>query len=144
MSNNHMDFDARERERRGKNTCTVFGRIYTGLPNIPFTMGLDLAALLRNDGTLDEKEQQDIIVRIIDFVFGKGTFAAWEQRNDFTSELCGDLLLYIKFGYNKALLEATEKNAEMLAEAVLTTASTGEPSALISGDATTSELVHTV
>lgn len=139
MGNNHMDFDAFQASLQQQNSCSIFGVAYPALPDIPFKLGLKLQYL----DTKPEEEQLAIMEEAIDFVFGAGTWAAWNDRPDFTSELLARILRYITSGYRRLVVEAMEeldrKNAETLADALTATSvSTGQPSTPISSESTAS------
>jgi hypothetical protein len=141
---NHFDFDQWNAQRQSKHTCTVFGKLYTNLPDLPFALGIELDNYLSGRGEWSLEEQQQLIKRIIDHVFGAQTFEQWQNDDRFTNELCGDLLTFIRAGYRPeiftALIESAEKNAGVLAQTLIG-ANTGNVSTLTSGNSTESTLL---
>lgn len=138
-----VNFDQREYEKRRNHSLTLFGTEYTNLPDIPFVLGKELDALFIGKSTLSLDEQTQLVTDIFSYVFGAETYDAWQKDYRFTNELCGDILTYIRYGYRKDVFEAiatgTEKNAGMLARAlIMIGATTGEQSLPTSGSSTTS------
>ena len=143
MGSNHMDFD--QFRNREKHSCTLFGKTYAALKQVSFDLGLELMGL----DTMVWADQLLLIEKTIDFSFGKGTFAKWRKRDDFTQELCRAVMTYIRSGYSqaavKAMRELIEKNDSRLVDLMTemirssTSASTGELSTPILPESTISD-----
>lgn len=134
----HADFDAMQAARQQANSCTVLGQEYTNLPELPLAMGLDLMA----SGDMTPEEQRAVLTRIFDFVFGEGALLRFEEDPRFSSEYCGRLVAYIRYGYRMDILkqieDAAEKNVPLMAQVMMQAemqkaaasiyATTGQPS----------------
>lgn len=139
----HFDFDVHFDTIRKQRSCTLLGKRYTDLPDLPFTLGERLLFIRK------EENPEEVFRLVVDFVLGEGEFDGLIAAGMSDNQL-GDFLAWVRGGYQdqaiterqEELAKKLEALAEQMAEVLRSTSSpnTGDSSTPILSASTGSDL----
>lgn len=135
----HFNFDRFLADTSKTQSVEILGKIYTNLPDIPLALGAQIEGVFI-DLTIPEKtaeaatRYEEMLPKVIDFVFGKGTYTSWAKPKDPTQGMSARglamVLLFVRNGYDTSIMERmAELKNDPTPEGIPAEAETPEPPA---------------
>lgn len=109
----HFNFDRFLANTSKTQSVEILGKLYSNLPDIPLALGAQIEGVFI-DLTIPEKtaeaakQYEELLPKVIDFVFGKGAYASWAKPKDPTKGMSARglamVLLFIRNGYDTSVM----------------------------------------
>jgi hypothetical protein len=149
MPNNHADFNRFLDAVSGNRSATIFDRVYTGMPDIPYKLGIRLFDVImgrpKNEkgDAYTEADVTAMFCETIDHSFGNGTFDYWVNEKGVSSDFISLVVAYIRSGFDSATIRAATEKAQVdptpplsQTEPMMSSETTGMPSMATSDENT--------